>query len=254
MRFSLGWLMRLTCLLILLTLSACGKPSFPAPIIEAWQHPSSAASRYRVQPGDTVYSIAFAFGFDHRDIERMNGLKPPYAIKPGRLLVLRKAAVNARKKHRVRTTNPTKKTRDKKKNHRKYRPKVTAKAPSLHNPTRWAWPVKGPILQAFKGRYGFSQGIDIGGHKGQPVRATAGGVVVYSGHGVHGYGNLVILKHSEEYLSAYAYLSQRLVRVGNRVKAGQQIAKMGTDSAGSKRLHFEVRREGIPVNPMRYLR
>ena len=97
-------------------------------------------------------------------------------------------------------------------------------------------------------------GINISGHYAQPVRAAASGIVVYSGAGVRGYGNLIILKHNDSYLSAYAYNDKLLVSLGERVRAGQKIASMGRNDAGKTLLHFEIRKNGRPVDPMRFLR
>jgi lipoprotein NlpD len=232
-------------------LTACG-PTAPAPVVDAWKQKS--ASRYRVQRGDTLYSVAFAFGFDYRDIARVNHLSSPYAIKPGEWLVMKKEPKQVGKKSRRLDRNPTKIRKAKPIERAKKYYFAEAKKPVLHNPVRWRWPVKSKLLQRFTGSYGRSQGIDLAGWKGRNIYAAAPGLVVYSGAGVRGYGNLVIIKHSEEYLSAYAYASKRFVHVGQRVKAGQRIAAMGQDNYGRVRLHFELRRKGRPVNPLRYLR
>ena len=117
----------------------------------------------------------------------------------------------------------------------------------------WSWPVHGTIKQRFdlsKHR----KGIDILGYKGKPIRASAAGVVVYSGSGLRGYGQMLIIKHSRTYLSAYAYNSQLLVREGRQVRRGQVIARMGRKPGDNRAmLHFEVRRYGKPVNPITVL-
>lgn len=238
-------------------LATCGlvacQSSQPAPVVDAWSQPH-AGSAYRVQRGDNLYSIAFAYGFDYHDIAATNHLQFPYRIKAGDLLVLKKPP----KRHVVfrwqGAASPTKIA--KRSSVRKIKPVYSQprERHAMHNPRHWRWPVKSKVLQRFTGTFGHSQGIDLAGWKGRPIVATAPGLVVYSGTGVRGYGNLVIIKHSEEYLSAYAYASKRFVHTGEWVKAGQRVAAMGQDNHGRFRLHFELRRKGKPVNPLRYLR
>lgn len=115
---------------------------------------------------------------------------------------------------------------------------------------QWVWPARGPLLTGYSSG---NKGIDIGGHYGQPVYAAAAGRVVYAGDGLRGYGNLIIIRHNNEYLSAYAYNSKLFVQEGSWVKTGQKIAEMGSSSSDNAMLHFEIRRRGIPVNPLNIL-
>lgn len=117
----------------------------------------------------------------------------------------------------------------------------------------WRWPTDGKIIDNFSAAEGGNKGIDIGGSRGQPVVATAAGKVVYAGNALRGYGNLVIIKHNDDYLSAYAHNDTMLVREQQEVKAGQKIATMGSTGTSSVRLHFEIRYKGKSVNPLRYL-
>ncbi len=117
----------------------------------------------------------------------------------------------------------------------------------------WRWPAKGTLLDRFMAGDATKQGIDIGGNAGDPVFAASDGVVVYSGSGLVGYGELIIIKHSDEWLSAYGHNRKRLVQEGQRVKAGQPIAEMGNSGAPRDELHFEIRRNGRPVDPLQYL-
>jgi lipoprotein NlpD len=117
----------------------------------------------------------------------------------------------------------------------------------------WHWPARGALLERFAAGDATRQGIDIAGTAGEPVLATADGVVVYSGSGLVGYGELVIVKHSDEWLSAYGHNRKRLVQEGQRVRAGQPIAEMGSTGAPRDELHFEIRRNGRPVDPLQYL-
>ena len=117
----------------------------------------------------------------------------------------------------------------------------------------WRWPAEGSVVATYAGGDPTRQGIDIAGKAGQPVRAAADGVVVYSGSGLVGYGELVIVKHDDQWLSAYGHNRARLVNEGQLVKAGQQIAEMGRSGASRDMLHFEIRYNGKPVNPQQYL-
>lgn len=117
----------------------------------------------------------------------------------------------------------------------------------------WQWPTTGKIIQKFSTKNIGRQGIDISGKKGQPIKATSGGKVVYSGNGLRGFGNLIIIKHNEKYLSAYAHNSKILVKEGTWVKKGQKIAEMGDTGTNRTKLHFEIRKYGKPVNPQLYL-
>ncbi|WP_267124631.1 peptidoglycan DD-metalloendopeptidase family protein, partial [Xanthomonas sacchari] len=115
------------------------------------------------------------------------------------------------------------------------------------------WPADGVVVSRFVGGEATKQGIDIGGSNGEAVRAAADGVVVYSGAGLVGYGELIIVKHNEQWLSAYGHNRKRLVNEGQNVKAGQQIAEMGHSGAARDMLHFEIRYNGKPVDPLLYL-
>lgn len=117
----------------------------------------------------------------------------------------------------------------------------------------WKWPTDGKIIDNFSSSEGGNKGIDISGSRGQPIVATADGRVVYAGNALRGYGNLIIIKHNDDYLSAYAHNDSMLVREQQEVKAGQKIATMGSTGTSSVRLHFEIRYKGKSVNPLRYL-
>lgn len=220
-----------------LLLTGCFNGGFVAPVTQAGTTPQRAPNTYRVRRGDTLYSIAWTYGLDYRALARTNHLSRHYQIWPGQTLVLKQQVTRA----------PLLASEKSSKN-------IHA---SVHyqSPTQlsWGWPVKGSIIQSFKPGYTGNAGVDIGGFVGEPVRAAAPGVVVYSGDGVRGYGNLIIIKHSDAYLSAYAFNRKNLVRVGSHVTKGQQVAVMGRNNAGRPALHFEIRQDGKPVNPMQYL-
>lgn len=269
-----------TIFFLIFFLTACSSEIPYAPVTSISQPDIPHSGIYTVRPGDTLYSIAWAYAMDYRDLAAFNRLSAPYQIHPGeriRLSGSRKMAYEARKKTpRVAASHykVKKKTAHRTFSHRK-RPsvhrKLTLKKPNRHRPVprkssppivvyhpsrpvrHWAWPAKGHLIARFSDDYLGNKGIDLAGRYGEPVRATANGIVVYSGTGVRGYGNLIILKHSDSYLSAYAFNKQILVKQGARVKAGQAIATMGRNNAGRVLLHFEIRRDGRPVDPLRYL-
>ncbi|MDE1315175.1 murein hydrolase activator NlpD [Vibrio aestuarianus] len=130
---------------------------------------------------------------------------------------------------------------------------VTSAKPKDEKVAKWLWPTKGRVIKNFSAGDQGNKGIDIAGQRGQPIVSTAAGTVVYSGNALRGYGNLVIVKHNDNYLSAYAHNDRLLVQEGQSVKAGQKIATMGSSGTSSVRLHFEIRYQGKSVNPKRYL-
>ncbi|MFT4196863.1 MAG: peptidoglycan DD-metalloendopeptidase family protein, partial [Pseudoxanthomonas sp.] len=132
-------------------------------------------------------------------------------------------------------------------------PATSTAPPPVRSPFAWRWPADGQVTETFVAGDATRQGIDIAGSGGQPVRAAADGTVVYSGAGLVGYGELIIVKHDENWLTAYGHNRKRLVNEGQAVKAGQQIAEMGRSGASSDGLHFEIRYNGKPVDPQAYL-
>lgn len=130
---------------------------------------------------------------------------------------------------------------------------VSKPKPQNDKVDKWLWPTKGRVVKNFSAGDQGNKGIDIAGQRGQSITSTAAGTVVYSGNALRGYGNLIIVKHNEHYLSAYAHNDRLLVKEGQSVKAGQKIATMGSSGTNSVRLHFEIRYQGKSVNPKRYL-
>jgi len=132
--------------------------------------------------------------------------------------------------------------------------KAAEPAPQLNaGGVSWRWPAEGTVIGTYVAGDQTRQGIDIAGKEGDPVTATADGEVVYSGNGLLGYGELIIIKHNSTFLSAYGHNRKRLVQEGERVKGGQRIAEMGASAAARDELHFEIRKSGKPVNPLDYL-
>ena len=132
------------------------------------------------------------------------------------------------------------------------KPKPTPK-PSNTKVDKWTWPTQGRVIARFSNSENGNKGLDIAGQRGQAIKASADGVVVYAGNALRGYGNLVIIKHSEDFLSAYAHNDQMYVKEQQRVKVGEKIATMGSTGTNNVRLHFEIRYKGKSVDPMRYL-
>ncbi|MCW9012808.1 MAG: LysM peptidoglycan-binding domain-containing protein [Gammaproteobacteria bacterium] len=200
-----------------------------------------------VSKGDTLYSIAQQQGLTPQQLARWNALKSPYRLYPGQTLVLkpplaslgsRSTIVEPRPVVSVNIPAPVSKPRVK---------------PLPQKVKTWQWPATGKLVKTFSTKDPSRKGIRIAGNRGQAVMAAARGKVVYSGNGLISYGNLVIIKHSGAYLSAYAYNRKLLVKEGDEVRAGQAIAQMGTTDSGRARLHFEIRKNGKPVNPLKYL-
>ena len=204
--------------------------------------PPVPAGFYRVEPGDTLFRIAFEKGLDYPSLAEWNNLVDPDHIQVGTRLRLsapakRAGAASVASSIAATPTTATKPTFD---------PNISD-AP----PARWVWPVNGTLI----GRFGENQskGIDIAGHAKQPVLAAAGGQVAYVGSGLRGYGKLIIIRHGKTLLSAYAHNERILVNEGQQVAIGQIIGEMGKSDADRVKLHFEIRELGKPVDPMAYL-
>ena len=221
-------------------LTACTSTTAQAPVYNLWHQPISISGRYTVKPHDTLYSIAWNFGLDYRQLANLNQLHTPYTILPGQVLILKSQKNNTKPSHQPKTIPHKRSTRINTADNNK---------PIKH----WIWPARGHISATFSKQADGNKGINIQGHTGEPIMATAAGKVVYSGDGVRGYGNLIIIKHNNNYLSAYAYNQQLLVKQGMRVHAGQRIALMGKNNSGQALLHFEIRHNGLPTNPMYFL-
>lgn len=208
---------------------------------------STTATHHTVKAGETLYSIAFEYGRDHRDVARWNLIRRPYTIYPKQRLRIIPISSDGKKKKQ--TT----------KNQSRY--SASTKSLSSDNKIsyvansklKWRWPTQGKVVNTFSIRDPGRRGIDIAGRKGQPVKAAAAGRVVYRGNGLRGFGNLIIVKHNETYFSAYAHTENVVIKENEKVKLGQKLADMGNTSSEKTKLHFEIRRNGKPVNPLRYL-
>lgn len=239
-------------------LAGCGGSPARAPV-EARQAPAAEGAQadiHSVHKGDTLYSIAWAHGLDFRDVARWNAIAPPYRIYPGQRLSLTPpsgAAAVARRPTAERSpARPAPSSRPPPGPAPPAKGTPSAPAPRRAGPLEWRWPAKG-LLEARFGGDGGSKGIDIAGRPGTPIVAASPGKVVYSGGGLRGYGKLIIIKHNNTHLSAYAHNEQLLVQEGEWVDGGQRIAVMGRSGTTRVKLHFQIRRNGQPVDPLLYL-
>ncbi len=239
---------------VILVITACADRARVIVSERSFNHPKTRIiavrlpKYYQVQNGDTVYSIAWKTGLDYSLLAKWNGLHQPWKIYQGQRLHLRPTT---RKVSRHVTRNSRLRSKSKKitKNHTTARRTVAQKNQAVRS---WLWPAKGKIIGRFNPGKGH-KGINIKGRVGSAIRAAAAGRVVYAGNGLRGYGNLVIIKHNTRYLSAYAHNQVLLVKEGQRVRRGQRIARMGSSGSNRTQLHFEVRRRGKPVDPLRLL-
>jgi len=251
----------------------------------------NADGTYDVRSGDTLYAIAFSYGVDTRTLAKWNGVSSPYTIYPGQKLRLSAPPAGSRNSGsssgvqispakspgQVTTktvSSPQKPTQAKSTQTKpvqvKPAPVKSSPAPSAStapqtatvstppvsysaDPKSWKWPTKGRLHRTYNAGDPARNGIDIVGKEGQAITASSGGQVVYSGNGLIGYGELIIIKHSEKMLSAYAHNKKRLVKEGDQVSSGQKIAEMGRNAGNEQLLHFEIRVNGKPVNPLTYL-
>ncbi len=204
---------------------------------------SDSGAVYTVKRGDTLYRISRTTGTSVKDLARLNGISPPYTIEVGQRLKLGGSKTVSSKSTKKSTTK-------------------TAARPSSSVPQSswppvgqrcWRWPANGKVILPYSTADGGNKGIDISAARGTPVYAAGAGKVVYVGNQLRGYGNLIMIKHSEDYITAYAHNDTMLVNNGQSVKAGQKIATMGSTDAASVRLHFQIRYRATAIDPLRYL-
>ncbi|WP_186118036.1 peptidoglycan DD-metalloendopeptidase family protein [Burkholderia gladioli] len=283
---------RAICAAALLLVAACASRMDQAPVVDRsgagaiGTAPGSSAAAaqpavplgppppgyYRVKPGDTLYRIALENGQNYRDIAAWNNLANPNQIEVDQLL--RVAPPNGAVAAAAPGTLPPPGSSNAAVPPLSSGPAMppiygangapanagpsTAPAPAPTDAgsagpssVSFAWPVRGPILNQFDDSK--NKGVNIGGAAGTPVKAAADGRVVYAGNGLRGYGNLIIVKHDATYLTAYAHNRALMVKEGDSVTKGQKIAEMGNSDSDRVMLHFEVRRQGKPVDPLKYL-
>lgn len=216
-----------------------------------------------VRAGETLYGISFRYGLRYQDVAAWNGIADPYVIEIGQRLALRPGSRLPAQV--VRPAPPPRTTGTPRATTPVQAPAVGSAPPLTQAPAgdigsqsigggpAWSWPAHGQIIGRYVAGDQTRQGINIAGTAGQEIRAAADGIVVYSGAGLTGYGELIIIKHSDEWLSAYGHNRRRLAGEGTRVKAGDMIAEMGRTGAAREMLHFEIRRNGKPVDPLVFL-
>jgi len=198
-----------------------------------------------VRAGETLYAIAFRYGIDYQGLAKANQIEPPYTIYVNQRIRLASVVSG------IQPASAAAKTQS-------IRPSAVAKPkPVLAQPqtvtVNWRWPLKGEVINGFSLDGRVNKGIDIRGRLGDKVRSAADGVVVYAGGGLRGYGKLVIVKHNDKFLSAYGHNRAILVKEGEQVKSGQVLAEIGSSDGSQEMLHFEIRKNGKPENPLLYL-
>ncbi|PCE26728.1 peptidase [Paraburkholderia acidicola] len=284
---------RTVCVVALSLLTACATRLDQAPVVDrsgalATQGAQPAVppgppppGYYRVKPGDTLYRIALENGQNYRDIATWNNLANPNQIEVDQLLRVAPLGANvagltpgvatapvtggsvqsaplggtgAATTGAAAGVMPAPPLYSSDSGATATVPPASAgasDATASSGPIAFAWPARGPVLGTFDDAK--NKGVNIGGAAGDPVTASADGRVVYAGNGLRGYGNLIIIKHDATYLTAYAHNRALMVKEGDAVTKGQKIAEMGNSDSDRVMLHFEVRRQGKPVDPLKYL-
>lgn len=243
MRIKQGLLTKSILIVLMLSLTACGGSLAVAPI---GNYITKATKQkpppvYTVKRGDTLYSIGWRYGMDYKTLAKVNGIRAPYTIRVGQKLRFKSTWKPSKTSKKTTTAKKTTKV------------KKDTYAYSSNKSLKWRWPTKGKVISTFSKSAAGRKGIDISGRSGEKVIAAASGKVVYSGSGLPRYGNLIIIKHNESYLSAYAHNKRLLVKEGQVVNGGERIALLGRTGTQRDQLHFEIRRNGKPVDPLRFL-
>jgi len=289
--FSKELVKALCYVFIIGSLLSCSSREKPAPVTTVYGSTplnkrvqnTINANEYRVRAGETLYSIAWRANSDVRQIAKLNNISPPYNIYPNQKLILvaknkgkiskasnnTHSSKNQNKSSNLTSSKVVKKTIasskkqaygenvSKKKivqnNFPNANEKTNKKTTFSQKVSRWRWPVNGKVIARFSSKVKGNKGIDITGRRGTNIRSAASGKVVYAGSALRGYGKLVIIKHNDDYLSAYAHNDTIVVNEQQQVKLGDIVAKMGDTDAQRVMLHFEVRFRGKSVDPMKYL-
>jgi len=268
---------------LVFNLFSCSSREKPAPVVTVYGSTplnkrvqnSINASEYKVRAGETLYSIAWRANSDVRQIAKLNNISPPYNIYPNQKLILvannegKSAQASETKHFSKKQTKSSNLTSDKvvdktvASSKKQAYGKNVSKKKIVRNDlpktnfsqkiSQWQWPVKGKVIAHFSSKANGNKGLDISARRGTKIRATASGKVVYTGSALRGYGKLVIIKHNDDYLSAYAHNDKILVKEQQQIKAGDIIARMGDTDAQRVMLHFEVRFRGKSVDPLKYL-
>ncbi|MBN56728.1 peptidoglycan DD-metalloendopeptidase family protein [Thalassolituus sp. UBA3500] len=247
---------RLVILVMTLTIvTACTSGGGFVSVDQKFGRDKTASGFHLVREGETLYSIAWRYGLDYRELANANSISTPHTIYPGQKIDIDYTAAEAASAPRVSVRNPSNSptpvapAKVSKPKNGQISPKPVPTGPV----SDWLWPSDGKIIGQFSTRKPVNKGIDLAGSMGESILAAAAGTVVYAGTGLRGYGNLVIIRHNEKFLSAYAHASRITVSEGQEIKAGGKIAEKGSTGTDKVKLHFEIRENGKPVNPLKYL-
>jgi lipoprotein NlpD len=247
-------------LIILILVTGCSSHN-SAPVTSRSAPPSNRIMVHQVESGETLYSIAWRYDLDFRKLARANGIREPFVISRGQLVSLDTSKISHAAASLVNKSSEKTKIAASKPNSNVTVPKVKVtktlenkpKSPSepvvFSTNWKWQWPIKGKIIESYS-LAKLHKGIKIKSVSRAAVRSSAPGVVVYAGEGLRGYGKLVIIKHSDILLSAYAHNDQIMVREGQTVRQMEIISRLGSDGT----VYFEIRKDGVPVDPEAYLK
>lgn len=235
--------------------TARGGAAQPAPVTkEAAPTPRTLAEdQYEVKKGDTLYSIALEYGVDYRELAQWNSLEDPSKIRVGQVLRTKPEEGRGAQVSKVAISSPVESRPLEAPAKPAAKPAAAPPKPVAAAPATegFIWPAKGKVIAAFEQTRG--KGVDIDGKVGDPIVASAKGKVTYVGSGIRGLGKLLIIQHSDEYLTVYAHTSQILVKEQQVVERGQKIAEIGTSDADRPMLHFQIRKLGRPLDPKQFL-
>ena len=267
-------MLRWAWLILICLLTACTSRPVNAPVGDRSERPLRNPDYHLVRQGDTLYSVAFLYGYTVEELAAWNRLPAPHTLYKGQRLRLspppRRPSVKTTAPTSKSRKPPTKVSRPKPRNSTEVISKASSRVthpaissvprpsrpqtpPPSNVSVRWSWPASGRVIRRYDSKSPGKKGLAIGGKQGQSVRAAAAGKVVYSGSGLSGYGRLIIIKHNKDFLSAYAHNRKLIAREGQWVKKGELIAQMGSSGTDRTQLHFEIRKQGRPVDPLRYL-
>ncbi len=246
--------------------SCATKPTVAPVVAEAFRSPVQKGVHV-VQSGESLALIANRYQRNYLELAKINGIMPPFFIKPGDKIALSRSEAKQIMATQTRAPKVAAKPEPKpkaivakaqpkpdlKKESVVKKPEATVTTSKKVDKSEWQWPTQGEVIGQYQKGSSTHKGIEITNKKGTPILASKPGKVVYSGEALRGYGRLLIIKHDEQYLSAYAHNDKLLVKEGQHVTQGQHIATMGQTDAEEVKLHFEIRYKGKPVDPLRYL-
>jgi len=250
---------------LIVLLAGCASPHTKAPVSDRNAPPSERIRYHVVAKGETLYSIAWRYNLNYRELAKANNVDSDYNIHPGQRLSLNFSVPTAEHSkppntlvHKAPAVVAVKKTpslppRQTRSINKSPVASYSSKKNNRSAALQWQWPSIGKLLATFSSNNGLNKGIDIKGELGDSVNAASAGQVVYAGSGLRGYGKLIIVKHSDKYLSAYAHSRKLLVKEGDKVEVGEKIAEMGSTGTDTVKLHFEIRYDGKPVDPLKLL-